>query len=103
MHTENCSCARHFEQHPIIIDDLEEDCMDRILKQIRRGQCRCLNDIGDGNGDAGLNIAVKEARKSLLHAAAAAGQGQIVEYLLSKGCCVNKVCLETVIDWLIDD
>nr|KAG5714471.1 hypothetical protein BaRGS_006917 [Batillaria attramentaria] len=87
-HTMNCSCGRFFEQHPSSIDDLEGERVTRILHAIQSGKCRCLSRADE---DMPFEMASNEARKSLLHAAAAAGQVEVVRFLLSKGCNVNKV------------
>lgn len=90
VHTQNCSCGRFFEQHPTTIDGAEGEVLDRMVEQIRSGACHCFIDCDSHNP---LNIASMPARKSLLHAATASGYDttEIVEYLLEKGCSVNKV------------
>lgn len=88
VHTVNCSCGRFFEQHPTSIDELEGERMTRILHQIQRGECQCLSAATE---DTPVQISPKEARKTLLHAAAASGQTEVVRFLLSNGCDINKV------------
>ncbi|XP_076442764.1 uncharacterized protein LOC143281437 [Babylonia areolata] len=89
-HTMSCSCGRFFEQHPTTIDGTEGELLERMLKQIQTGKCWCLINSDPGSS---LTLAARPATKTLLHAAAASGykSTEIVEYLLSKNCSVNRM------------
>lgn len=91
-HTLSCSCGRFFEQHPTSIDDTVNENLERMLRQIRTGLCRCLQNNPDPDtNDARTQRNPRIAKKSLLHGAVAAGHLNIAQFLLAHGCSVNKV------------
>ncbi|CAL1530491.1 unnamed protein product [Lymnaea stagnalis] len=75
--TPTCSCGRFFEQHPTIVEDTEEECLDPFLQTLAQGFCKCFKTLPTNDTSY-----VRVASKTWLHVASVLGCLEMVKVLV---------------------